>query len=82
VQIMSKLATDWSEIRQALKHRGAVLVSDGAHYSLSVPIDPQIAQQILCHPAVVLADESDGYLTFQWRPRSVLEEVLSNRRGQ
>jgi len=81
MQIMS-LATDWHQIRQALKDGGAVLVSDGTRYSLNVPIDPHIAQQILSHPAVVLVDESDGCVSFGWRPRSLLEDVLSNRGGR
>jgi hypothetical protein len=64
-----EISMDWKKIRKAMQ-RGATLHASFEVYWLELPIDPQIARQIISHPAVVVSGVSDLHDTYRWRSRS------------
>jgi hypothetical protein len=80
------ISKDWGKIRQALKHDGATVHTNGARYWLVVPLDANIARQILSHPAVLPAPAGDyrigdaNYQTFRWRWFSPAKQVFERMR--
>jgi hypothetical protein len=73
---MTELSKDWIRIRHALKHGGAAVPTSGARAWLVVPIDADIARQIISHPAVLPAPAGGyqigdaDYQTYHRRSRS------------
>jgi hypothetical protein len=65
------MTLDWKTMRKALKHGGAKLHADNfGNFWLEIPLAPEIAREILLHPAVLPSSESDEHEIYRWRSQS------------